>query len=90
MQELEILLNSLIKKGWKPWRRAIDKAMVSSREKTGKDKDLFIGVNFSDGFGAYYSLRELTSLESELWQFVCQNKLLSEKVDLQDYIEDSY
>lgn len=78
MQELEILLNSLIKKGWKPWRRAIDKAMVSSREKTGKDKDLFIGVNFSDGFGAYYSLRELTSLESGLWQFVCENSLIKQ------------
>gem|GEM_PF-3333858 len=37
-----------------------------------------------------YTFRSLVSIESELWQFVCQNKLLSEEVDLQDYIEDSY
>lgn len=75
MKELEKLLNNLVEKGWKPWGREINKAMVSHKNDIGKDKNLFIGVNFSDGFGAYYSWRDLVSLDSGLWQFVCKNKL---------------
>lgn len=82
MQELETLLNSLIQRGWKPWgiKHFVD-VLVSWTTATFSTEKLAI---------SHASFRSLVSLESGLWQFVCSQKLLSDKVDMKDYIEDSY
>lgn len=86
MEELETLLNSMIKKWWKPWGRIIEKI------RPWGDRQIFLDYSSEDTTNREYykNYRELVSMESWLWQFVCQNKLLSDKVDLQDYIEDSF
>jgi len=86
MQELEKLLNSLIQRGWKPANFP-----GKSEIKISEDGDVVLYMNTEDvTLAVKVKLRNLVSLESGLWQFVCQNKLLSDKVDLQDYIEDSF
>ena len=86
MQELENLLNSLIKRGWKPaWFPG------ESEIKISEDWDVVLYMNAEDvTLAVKVKLRNLVSIESGFWQFVCKNKLLSDKVDLQDYLEDSY
>ena len=86
MQELEKVLNSMIKKWWKPWGRIIEKI------RPWGDRQIFLDYSSEDTTNREYykNYRELVSMESWFWQFVCQNKLLSDKVDLQDYIEDSF
>ena len=67
MKELENLLTSLIQRGRKPWGlRYFAEVMVF---KTYID---FITKKWAS---SPTSLRELVSLESGLWQFVCNNKL---------------
>lgn len=86
MQELEKLLNSMIKKWWKPWEKeytAID-VIQDGRE------ECLMFRNVPKRQMKAYTFRSLVSIKSGFRQFVCQNKLFSDKVDLQDYIEDSY
>nr|DAD60540.1 MAG TPA: protein of unknown function DUF1737 [Caudoviricetes sp.] len=75
MQELEKLLTSLVQRGWKPWGKDVDKIIVCPKEEFTDDRNLFIDVNFSNGFSTYRSFRELVSLESGLWKFIVENKL---------------
>lgn len=75
MQELENLLTSLVERGWKPWGKGVDKIVVCPKEEFADGRNLFIEVFFSNGFSTYRSFRELVSLESGLWQFICRNKL---------------
>lgn len=67
MKELETLLNQLLQMWWKPW-----------------GLDYFTEVLVSWTVVTFYterwaishtSLRDIVSLESKLWQFVCENKL---------------
>ena len=83
MKELEKLLNSLIQRGWMPFWKDVNDVVIDNN---------IIKISREDFFedGSEVSLRDIVSLESGLWQFVCKNKLLSDKVDMQDYIEDSY
>lgn len=82
MKEVEKLLSSLIKKGWEPWNRKADFCEYRFwKIRFIKESGEIVGL---------YTIRSLVSIESGFWQFVCQNKLLSDKVDLQDYLEDSY
>ena len=82
MQELEKILNSMIKRWWEPWNRKADFCEYRFwKIRFIKESGEIVGL---------YTIRSLVSIESGFWQFVCQNKLLSDKVDLQDYIEDSY
>ena len=82
MKEVEKLLSSLIKKGWEPWNRKADFCEYRFwKIRFIKESGEIVGI---------YTIRSLVSIESGFWQFVCQNKLLSDKVDLQDYLEDSY
>lgn len=83
MWELENLLNSLIKRGWKPWGEKSKKIIIRASRIFVYNSEWYINPE-----GKH--IRSIVSLESQLWQFVCQNKLLSDKVDLQDYLEDSY
>ena len=70
MKELENLLTSLIQRGRKPWGlRYFAEVMVF---KTYID---FITKKWAS---SPTSLRELVSLESWLWNFLCDNKLIKQ------------
>nr|DAE92662.1 MAG TPA: hypothetical protein [Caudovirales sp. gcode 4] len=86
MQELEKILNSMIKRWWKPWNKEYTTIDVIQ---DGREECLMFR-NVPKRQMQAYIFRSLVSIESGFWQFVCQNKLLSDKVDLQDYLEDSY
>lgn len=77
---LEILLNKLIEKGWKPFER----------EKTLHIKiyDCDLNVYFDWWFmnEDKKSFRELVSKESWLWQFVCKNKIIEQWKTVHDYV----
>lgn len=49
-KELENLLNSLIKKGRKPWGKDVDKIIIPPKEEFNEDRNLFIDIKFSNGF----------------------------------------
>lgn len=66
MKELETILNSLIKRGWKPWWIDSDTIYVHST----RDGKIILECPYLTK-----SYRDLISLESGLWQFVCKNKL---------------
>ena len=77
MKELEKLLSSLIKKGWEPWNRKADFCEY-----------MFWKIRFIKESGeivGLYTLRSIVSLESGLWQFVCDEQLckLPEYIDAQ-------
>lgn len=74
MKELENLLNSLIQRGRKPWGKeytAIDIAQDGRHE-------CLMFWNIPKRYMKAYPLRELVSLESGLWNFVCENELYKE------------
>ena len=66
--ELEKLLNKLIEKGWKPfgWEE------VREAKKWRYNNLCY----WFDSHPELYHIRRLVSIESWLWQFVCENKLL--------------
>ena len=67
---LEQLLNKLIKKWWKPW-------WLNPVWEITIDYDIVFAFDAFDSLQKWhYSFRELTSKESGLWQFVCENKLI--------------
>ena len=67
MKELEILLTSLVQRGWKPfWKERCFK--VERVDKNTYEVDC-------GNIWYRCSLRDLVSLESGLWQFVCENRL---------------
>lgn len=67
--DLEQLLNTLIKKGWKPrWRK-------KTLHITIYDCDLNVYLDWWFMDEDKKSFRELVSKESWLWQFVCENKM---------------
>ena len=71
MQELETLLNSLIQRGWKPGG-----FQGESEIKISEYQGIVIYMKTEDAvLGVKTKLRNLVSLESGLWQFVCRNKL---------------
>lgn len=81
MQELENLLNSLIKRGWKPANFP-----GNSEIKISEDWDVVLYMNAEDvTLAVKVKLRNLLSLESGLWQFVCDEQLckLPEYIDAQ-------
>jgi len=83
---MEELLNKLIEKGWKPFgyydrMYLSDKSCVQYHKGKGMRSYFFVKGNWVwDNF----TLRELVSKESWLWQFVCENKLYK------DYVEDRW
>lgn len=71
MQELEKLLNSFIQRGWKPANFP-----GKSEIKISEDGDVVLYMNAEDvTLAVKVKLRNLVSLESGLWQFVCENEL---------------
>jgi hypothetical protein len=81
--DLEWLLNSLIKKGWKPFGIKSDNIWIYCLS----DKKIVISYydfdtewecNHED---KWCDLRQLTSKESWLWQFVCENGMVKNAND---------
>ena len=72
MKELETLLNSLIQRGWKPWGEKSKKIMIRSSRIFIYNSELYINPE-----GKH--IRELVSLESQLWNFVCDEELIKYK-----------
>ena len=77
MQELETLLNSLNKRGWKPKDRKVVSIKLSTKLTKSEDRTIFY-CNCKDWSWFYADLRWIVSLESGLWDFVCDNKLYKE------------
>lgn len=79
MKELENLLTSLIQRGRKPW--GIDPENIELFNLDLRRKNIHIWyMDYSTPEEEIYdqefkTFRELVSLESGLWQFVCGNKL---------------
>ena len=75
MQELETLLNSLIKRGWKPaWFQG------ESRIEIFEDWDITIYMDVDNIIvKAKIKLRNIVSIKSWLWQFVCDKELVQHK-----------
>lgn len=69
MQELETLLNSLIKRGWKPWGEKSKKIIIRASRIFVYNSEWYINPE-----GKH--IRSIVSLESGLWQFVCDRSLL--------------
>ena len=82
MRELERVLTHLMEQGWEPWGKGVDKIVVCPKEEFTDDRNLFIDVNFSNGFSTYRSFRELVSLESGLRQFVVERKLFEKNLNV--------
>ena len=72
MQELETLLNSLIQRGWKPKNREVVSIKLDKEFTKSEGKTVFY-CSCKDWFWFYADLRWIVSLESGLWQFVCEN-----------------
>lgn len=70
MQELETLLNSLVQRDWKPQNQQVDFCEYKFWK--------FRFLKKSGQIVCMRSLRELVSLESGLWNFVCENELYKE------------
>ena len=75
MKELENLLNSLIKRGWKPaWFQG------ESRIEIFEDWDITIYMDVDNIIvKAKINLRNIVSIKSWLWQFVCDKELVQHK-----------
>lgn len=72
MRELENLLNSLIKRGWKPWGEKSKKIIIRTSRIFVYNSEWYINPE-----GKH--IRELVSLESQLWNFVCDEELIKYK-----------
>ena len=69
MQELEKILNSMIKRGWRPWGK-YDKILNVS-----KYNGWLMRLVQSNNAWMYVHIRSIVSLESGLWQFCVENEL---------------
>lgn len=74
MKELEILLTSLVERGWKPKDREVASIKLDQEFTKSEWKTVFY-CSCKDWFWFYADLRWIVSLESWLWQFVCINDL---------------
>lgn len=82
MKELENLLNKLIEKGWKPFELDwITNAVYDCWKIVFRQKGKH---SFS------YSIREMVSLESGLWQFICDNKLYNRTYNFRENVRKTW
>ena len=80
MQELEILLASLCKRGRKPKNREII-SIRFDQEFTKSEGRIILRCNCKDWPWFYADLRWLVNLDSWLWQFVCENNLYKKEAN---------
>lgn len=75
MKRIRDTLNKLIKKWWKPfWITLKTKIKIHELEWFYDDQIIQFELDCVS-MGKYVRLRELVSMESWLWQFICDNKL---------------
>lgn len=79
--KLEQLLNSLIEKGWCPiWKEYTwpHKPFISSYKDRVHWKQFYYNEwwDWDYRLQKVFTLRELTSINSGLWQFVCENGMI--------------
>ena len=74
MKELENLLTSLVQRGRKPKGREVVSIKLDQEFTKSEGKTVFY-CSCKDWFWFYADLRWIVSLESGLWQFVCENLL---------------
>lgn len=69
---MEELLNKLIEKGWKPYQ-------LNTIEKSERKTEFwFVFTTIYNEKSDVFTIRELVSKESWLWQFVCENGYIRE------------
>ena len=78
---MEELLNKLISKWWKPrWEEKIHSCRYYEEEKKFKADYTIAWIPQV----LYRSIRELCSREAGLWQFVCENKLITNSIKMRE------
>ena len=100
--KLEQLLNMLIQRGWKPFHQEIkDKWWVRWNYPCEwvikiRKNTIFISYRYENRDEqitkrkkVQHSVRELVSKESELWQFVCENKMVFNSHYVRDWWIDN-
>ena len=88
--KLEQLLNSLIEKGWKPFGFEAKEYKISIFNIRSITLQLYHTKHPTQEWIGY-SIRNITSKESWLWQFVCENGMISkhiEKICINPYNND--
>lgn len=85
---METLLNKLMEKGWKPFNRKKTLHIICY------DKCKWINYKWIHLDGWFMNeesrtLRELVSIDSGLWQFVCENGMINEG-DVKNFIWTRY
>ena len=88
---MEELLNKLIKRGWKPFWIRWEETRIKIERNEDLDMQIFKldWIIIEQHHRISWSLRNLTSKESWLWQFVCENKLVNKYADISDE-EEAY
>ena len=81
MNTLEQILTELVKRWRQPRGKTIVKRTVASAE-----NGVIIHTNDS---AMSYSIRELVSVESGFWKFICQKKLYKEQDTMWEYVSKS-
>ena len=79
--KLEQLLNSLIERGWLPfgeWCHRSPYKRVSVHKNYNKERTYVLF--YSNNHSHWKVLRQVVSKESWLWQFVCENGMVSKQV----------
>jgi hypothetical protein len=78
--KLEQLLNTLIQRGWKPFWEWIHRSNYKSVHihKNYKSKKPY-AIFYTDNHSHWKVLRQVTSKESWLWQFVCENGMVKKE-----------
>lgn len=87
--KIKELLNKLIKLGWKP--RGYETNEINIEDATQYEWKIYIKFWTEDKNNyrrAIYTLRDLVSLESGLWQFICEKWLYNK--DNKDFINRMY
>jgi len=95
--KLEQLLNSLIEKGWKPnWLEKNDIQNISydkDRKEISIQYIKWCTTSKFDLVPLLIPLRRLTSKESWLWQFVCENRMVEHRnywIDTEIWQDEQY
>ena len=80
MKGLETLFDSLLKRWWKPkGKEAVSiKVAPKSTKEFGK---IILYCSCKDWLWFYTDLRWVVSLESQFWNFVCENKLIKQNLN---------
>lgn len=91
MKELENLLNLLIRRGWCPFGQS----NLNYCKVDGWAIRFYITGNVPESLMYMCERLEtplllIPSIKSGIWQFVCENNLLSDKVNMKDYIKDRW